>query len=96
MYVYDISLRSLRMRNISDKRCRENQNTHCMFNNFVPKIVQFMKECGKYGRIRHTTYDNIIRRMRFACWITKATDTDSEYVTLIVFPRLGGLEFEHR
>jgi hypothetical protein len=28
-----------------------------------------------------------IRRMRFACWITEATDTHSEYVTLIVFPR---------
>ena len=28
-----------------------------------------------------------IRRMRIACWVTKATDTHSEYVTLIVFPR---------
>jgi hypothetical protein len=26
-------------------------------------------------------------RMRIACWITKATDTHSEYVNLIVFPR---------
>jgi hypothetical protein len=26
---------------------------------------------------------NIIRRMRFACWITKATDTHAEYVILI-------------
>jgi hypothetical protein len=25
--------------------------------------------------------------MRFACWITKATDTYSEYVTLVAFPR---------
>jgi hypothetical protein len=25
--------------------------------------------------------------MRFACWITKATDTHSEYVMLIAFPR---------
>ena len=23
-----------RMKNVSDKRCRENQNTHFMFNNF--------------------------------------------------------------
>jgi hypothetical protein len=29
----------------------------------------------------------IIRRMRFACWIIKATDIHSEYVTLFVFPR---------
>jgi len=25
--------------------------------------------------------------MRFACWITKATNTHSEYVILIAFPR---------
>jgi hypothetical protein len=30
---------------------------------------------------------NIIRRMRIACWVTKATDTRSEYVILIAFPR---------
>jgi hypothetical protein len=28
-----------------------------------------------YSRVRQATDDNIIRRMRFACWITKATDT---------------------
>jgi hypothetical protein len=33
------------------------------------------------------TNDNIIRRMRFACWITKATDTHSEYLIRIAFPR---------
>ena len=26
--------------------------------------------------------DNMVRRMRFACWITKATDTHSEYEIL--------------
>jgi hypothetical protein len=34
--------------------------------------------------------DNIIhniRRIRFACWITKYTDTHLEYVILIAFPR---------
>jgi hypothetical protein len=41
----------------------------------------------KYGRVRQATDDNTIRRMRFACWITKATDTHSEYVILIAFPR---------
>jgi hypothetical protein len=33
-----------------------------------------------YGTARQATGDNIIRRMRFACWINKATDTHSEYV----------------
>jgi hypothetical protein len=32
------------------------------------------------------TVDNTIRRQRFACCITKATDTHSEYVILIAFP----------
>jgi hypothetical protein len=30
------------MRNVSDESCRENQNTHSMFNNIFPKIVPFM------------------------------------------------------
>jgi hypothetical protein len=33
----------LRMRNVSDKSCRENQNTHFVFGNFFPKIVPFMR-----------------------------------------------------
>jgi hypothetical protein len=28
-----------------------------------------------------------MRRMHFACWVTKATDTRSKYVTLTAFPR---------
>jgi hypothetical protein len=42
----------------------------------------------KYGRTRHATGDNmhVIGRMRTACWITKATDTHSEYAVLIDFP----------
>jgi hypothetical protein len=38
-----------------------------------------------YSQTGHN--NNIIRRMRFACWITKATDTQLDYVTLIAFPR---------
>jgi hypothetical protein len=37
----------------------------------------------KYGTATQTTDDNIIPSMRFACWITNATDTHSEYVTLL-------------
>jgi hypothetical protein len=33
----------------------------------------------KHGTARQATDDNTIRRMRFACWITNATDTHSEY-----------------
>jgi len=28
-----------------------------------------------------------IQRMRFACWMTKSTDTHSEYVILMAFPQ---------
>ena len=40
----------------------------------------------KHGRVGQAIDDNTIRRMRIACWITKATDTHSEYVILIAFP----------
>jgi hypothetical protein len=75
----------LRMRNVSDKSYRENQNAHFIFNNVLPKIVE------NYGRTGQATDGNIILRMRFACWITKATDTHSEYLMLIAFPRLQWL-----
>jgi len=39
-----------------------------------------------YGKARQATEDNIIRRMRFACWIIEATNTHSEYVIIIAFP----------
>jgi hypothetical protein len=29
----------------------------------------------------------MIRRMLFACWVTKVADTNSEYAILIAFPR---------
>jgi hypothetical protein len=53
------------MRNVSDKRCRENQNTHCIFNNEI-----MWENMAEPDRLQVT-----IRRVRFACWITKATHT---------------------
>ena len=34
----------------------------------------------KHGRTRQAADDNVIRRLRFACWMTKATHTHLEYV----------------
>jgi len=31
------------MRNVSDKNCRENQVANFVFNNFLPKIMLFMR-----------------------------------------------------
>ena len=39
----------------------------------------------KYGTAGQATDDITIRRMRLARWMTKATDTHSEYVILIVY-----------
>jgi len=36
------------LRNVLDKKsCRENQNGPCMSNKDFPKIVPFMRKCGK-------------------------------------------------
>jgi hypothetical protein len=44
-YTFMIISRSvlLRTRNVSDKICTENQNTHFVLRNFFPKIVPFMR-----------------------------------------------------
>jgi len=68
--------------------CRENQNTHCMASNFFPrKSYRLCKNVKTFGKARQVTNDNIIRRMRFGCWIAKATETHAEYVILIAFLR---------
>ena len=40
----------------------------------------------KYDVARQATDDNIIRRMRIACWIPKVTNTRTEYAIVIAFP----------
>ena len=44
----------------------------------------------KYGRAGQTTDNDMIRLMRFVCWIKKDIDMDSEYVivTFFLFSRL--------
>jgi len=55
-----------------------------MFNNFFPENGAVYET----GTAREATGDNIIRRMRFACWITRVyRHTHSEYVILIAFPQ---------
>ena len=62
----------VRMRNVSDKSCREHQNAHFVFNNV------FRKPCLLWDNVEsvvgiEVTGDNVIRRMRFAFWVSKAT-----------------------
>jgi hypothetical protein len=79
----------LRMRNISDKTCSENQTTFCV--QFFPKSRPLWHKVLKYCRAGEATDDNIILRTHFARCIPKATDTNSEYVILIASPYLQWL-----
>ena len=49
------------------------------------KIMPLWDNVEKDGIAWQATDDNIIRRMRFARWITKTTDTRWEYVIFIAF-----------
>jgi len=71
------------MRNISDKSCRENQNTHFMFNHFFNRAIYeiMWKNSAEPNRPQMTIW-----RMSFTCWITKATDTHSACVVFFAFP----------
>jgi hypothetical protein len=70
-------------RNFTDKSCRENQNTHLC-------SVTFFENCAIYEIMCTNIIDSGRPRMmmwhlRIACYITKATDTHSEYVILTAF-----------
>jgi len=71
------------MRNVSDKLCRENKNPF-LCHKFLFENPAVYKVLWKNIRIvRQATNDNIIKWMRFACQITKATDTQHmKYVLL--------------
>ena len=76
----------LRMRNVSDKICAENQNTHVMYNKFF-----FFENRAFYEQMSKNIVDPsrpqiTIWRFRFAYWIPKVTNTHSKYVIIITFP----------
>jgi len=62
----------------------EKITTHilCLVTHFFQKSCPLRDNLEKYGTARQGTNDNT-----FACWITKATDTQSEYVIFIASPR---------
>ena len=47
------------MRNASDERYRENQNTHFVLSNFFLKLSRLC-DVGKCGTVRQATDDNIV------------------------------------
>jgi hypothetical protein len=68
----------LRMRNVPDKSCRENQNKRFVF--FFRKSCHLWDNVEKGNIARQATDDNITRRMRFACWVTASTQTHTQHV----------------
>ena len=76
----------LRMRNVSDKSCRENQNIHFVFNNSPPPENRAVYEIMWENIVERGRPQMTIWRMRIARWIPKATNTHSEYVIIIAFP----------
>ena len=54
-----------------------------------------MRPCGNTGSAGQATDENVIQRMRFACCITKATDTHSEYVILLFHSNNGDANVPH-
>jgi hypothetical protein len=66
-------------------RVAENISTYVLY------LIRFSRiSCSlyveKYGTARQATDDNLRRRMRSACEITKSTDAHSENVIFIAFP----------
>jgi len=46
-----------------------------------------MRNANKCGGNEQATEINVIGRLRFACWISKFTNTNSEYAILIPSPQ---------
>jgi hypothetical protein len=56
-----------------------------MFQNFFPENRAGYEVMWKKFCTAGESTDNITRPKRFAFWITKATNTRSEYVTILAF-----------
>jgi hypothetical protein len=82
-----ISRSFFKIKNVLDRSCRENQNTHFIINAFFLIACLLWENVENYLRAggRGATEENI-RRMRTAWWIPKAIDTHSPYVILIAIP----------
>jgi len=71
----------LTVNKFADKRCRENHTTFWVQQIYLQANRVIYETIRKnYGIARHVTDYNITRRMRFICWIPKATNTHTEYL----------------
>ena len=75
-----------RMRNISNKGCRENQNTHFMFSNVYLKKKSYRLWDNVENILEPDRPRMTIWRMRIAFWIPKTANTHSQYVIVSAYP----------
>ena len=73
-----------RMKNVSDKSCRENQNTHFVFSNFFLVENRAANEVTCKNRVERGRAQLTIWRLRIACQITSATNTCAGFVLLLL------------
>jgi len=81
---------SLNSLNVQEKKFRGNKITLFISNNFFSEnCAVYENMWKKYGKAIQAADENIIRRMRIACWITKVrhTHTHIEYVITTAFRR---------
>jgi len=71
---------------VSDKRCRGNQNAHFVLNTPFFSLENIVVHEIMWKNMVEPDRPLTVGRMSIACWIHKATDTHSQYITLIAFP----------
>ena len=80
LYTYvNISLSSSKNEKCLGLKLYTNQNTYFTFNNFFPiRSCRLWINVKEYSTAKQATVHKIMRRIRTACWITKATDTHNQ------------------
>ena len=73
-----------RKRNVLDKSCGDRAHILCPLHlsRKSCRLWGNVEECSRAGQ---AAAHNIIESVRFACWITKATQKHTQYVMLIAF-----------
>ena len=77
---------TLRTRNASHRSYREHQKRIFCVREFFSSENRAVYEIMWKSIVEQGRPQTTIRRTRIACWVTKATNTHSEYVILIAFP----------
>jgi len=73
------------MRNVLGTEVIEKNRNTFYVSAFIWKSCRLWDNLEKYVRARRATDDNIIRRMRIACWISNGTEAHSKNAIIIVF-----------